>query len=432
MPLRATALAWIALPLAVPRAASAQDEVGFRFHGYLRSGFGVSGTGDPQEAFRAPLAGAKYRLGNETEAYLETTFAYGLRPQDDERALFDTKITVSYVTPTSNTNSFETTVALREAYATAKGILGSQESAVFWAGQRFYDRHDLHMSDFYYRDLSGFGGGLDDVPIGGARLSVSWLGGSLNTLQPNGTVPPPGSFQLSKNTFDVRLSHLPLLGGRAQLALDLGLFSGDTVTFVDGPVFVLDNTGWAASLLHERPLGGGRNKLSVQYGTGVAADFRAVLTSIPGRTFAPGDTLDFDDFWQFRFVEDLQLAGDGPLTLQLGAVWQEIGNGAATGDRVTWTSLGLRPAYHFNRYVSLELEAGWDHTDQRGGTSGSLWKVTLAPQITPTAAVLSRPSLRAYVTWASWSDGFVGLVAPVRYGTDDRGFGAGVQLETWW
>ena len=82
--------------------------------------------------------------------------------------------------------------------------------------------------------------------------------------------------------------------------------------------------------------------------------------------------------------------------------------------------------------VSVELEAGWDHTDQRGGTSGSLWKVTLAPQITPTAAVLSRPSLRAYVTWASWSDGFVGLVAPVRYGADDGGFAAGVQLETWW
>jgi maltoporin len=420
------------LALCLPRVLSAQDE-GFRFHGYLRSGFGVAGTGDPQEAFRAPLSGAKYRLGNETEAYLETTFAYGLRPEDDERALFDTKITVSYVTPTSNTNTFDTTVALREAYATAKGILGSQDSAVFWAGQRFYDRHDLHMSDFFFRDLSGFGGGLDDLRVGAqARLSVSWLGGSLNTLQPNGTVPPPGSFQLSKNTFDVRVHGLPLLGGRAQIAVDLGLFNGDTVAFEEAPVFVLDNTGWAASLLHERPVGAGRNKLSVQYGTGVAADFRAVVTPIPGRTFAPGDTLDFDDFWQLRLVEDLHLSGAGPVSLQLGAVWQEVGNGAAAGERITWRSFGLRPAYHFNRYVSVELEAGWDHTDQRDGTSGSLWKVTLAPQITPTAAVLSRPSLRAYVTWASWSDGFVGLVAPVRYGDEDKGFAAGVQLETWW
>jgi maltoporin len=261
---------------------------------------------------------------------------------------------------------------------------------------------------------------------------VAWLGGSLNTLEPSGSVPPPGSFQLSKNTFDVRVHQIPLLGGRTQLAFDLGVFNGDTVPFPIGPLHVLDNVGWAASLLHERPIGPARNKLSVQYGTGVAADFRAVLTPIPGRTYAAGDTLDYEGFRQWRLVEDLHLDPAGPLTLQLGAVWQEIENGASRGNRLTWTSLGIRPAWHFNRYSSVELEASWDHTDQSDGVSGSLFKVTLAPQITPTAAVLSRPSIRAFVTWARWSDGFVGLVAPVRYGTTDRGFAAGVQLETWW
>jgi len=43
-----------------------------------------------------------------------------------------------------------------------------------------------------------------------------------------------------------------------------------------------------------------------------------------------------------------------------------------------------------------------------------------------------RPSLRAYVTWARWSEGFVGLVAPILYGEASRGFAAGVQIETWW
>jgi maltoporin len=153
---------------------------------------------------------------------------------------------------------------------------------------------------------------------------------------------------------------------------------------------------------------------------------------MPGRTYAPGDTVDYSDVWQLRLVEDLLLDRGGPLTLELGGVWQDLDNGAPAGNRITWTSLGLRPAWHFNRYFSVELEAGFDHTDQREGPSGSPWKVTLAPQITPTAAVLSRPSLRAYATWASWSDGFVGLVAPVRYGTKSSGFAAGVQLETWW
>ena len=52
------------------------SDTGFRFHGYLRSGFGVDGTGKGQQPFIAPLAGSKYRLGNEAETYLEALFAY--------------------------------------------------------------------------------------------------------------------------------------------------------------------------------------------------------------------------------------------------------------------------------------------------------------------------------------------------------------------
>ena len=197
--------AWLILPFLAASLAAAGDEpqpsptpdprpAGFHFHGYLRSGYGVNGDGDPQEAFRAPNANAKYRLGNETEAYVETTFDYGLAPPDDRDTFFDTRITVSYVTPTSNTNSFDTTVALREAWAFAKGVLGSQKDAQFWAGSRFYDRHDLHLSDFYYRDLSGFGGGVENLKAGGVRVAVAWLGGSIDTLESNGTVVAPGQF----------------------------------------------------------------------------------------------------------------------------------------------------------------------------------------------------------------------------------------------
>ncbi len=41
------------------------------FHGYLRSGFGMNGEGGKMEAFKAPGAGAKYRLGNESDTYGE-------------------------------------------------------------------------------------------------------------------------------------------------------------------------------------------------------------------------------------------------------------------------------------------------------------------------------------------------------------------------
>jgi maltoporin len=419
-------------PQPAPSPTPDPRPAGFRFHGYFRSGYGVSGEGSAQEAFKAPYAGAKYRLGNETEAYVETTFDYGMAPAGSQ-AFFDTRITVSYVTPTSKSNSFDTTVSLREAWALGRGVLGdSQAGATFWAGSRFYDRHDLHMSDFYYRDMSGFGGGVEDLRLGGAKLALAWLGGSIDELESSGTVVPPGQFQVDKNTFDARVYGLPLAGGTLELNLDLSLFSGDTIPNAAGDITLLDDTGWAAGLLHERRLASGRNVLSAQYGTGVAANFRAVVTSPAGRTLQPGEVVDPGDAWQLRVVEDLALDRLGPLSLLVGAVYQEGDNGAATLSRLRWISFGVRPAWHFSRYFSLQAEAGFDHTSRRGEPGGSLFKLTLGPQLTPAIGALQRPSLRAYLTWATWSDAFVGQVAPVQYGTASRGFGAGVQLETWW
>jgi hypothetical protein len=60
-----------------PPGTPGPGDLGFRFHGYLRSRFGVDSTGKGQQPFIAPLARSKYRLGNEAETYLETTFNYG-------------------------------------------------------------------------------------------------------------------------------------------------------------------------------------------------------------------------------------------------------------------------------------------------------------------------------------------------------------------
>ncbi len=57
------------------RIANLREQVGgFGFHGYLRSGYGLSSSGGQQVSFEAPGAGAKYRLGNETETYGELIF----------------------------------------------------------------------------------------------------------------------------------------------------------------------------------------------------------------------------------------------------------------------------------------------------------------------------------------------------------------------
>jgi maltoporin len=420
-------------PEAPPPPEPPPGATGFRFHGYLRSGFGVDGTGKGQQPFIAPLAGSKYRLGNEAETYLETTFDYGATSEGDDPAYFDTRVTLAYVTPTSQSNSFATTFSLREAYALARNVWAAQPKATFWAGARFYDRHDLHITDFWYRDPSGFGGGLEDVALGeNARLAVSWIGGSQDQLDSSGEVPSDQLFRFNKNTFEARVYGFGLAGGRMSAAFDLSHFSGDEVATGEAPVVVEDSVGMAGTAIVEWPFTGGRYKVALQYGGGAAYDFRSILTRPVGRAFVPGEHVRVDDLWQFRLVNDLLVEQRGPWQLQVVGVYQELDNGAAANNRIRWVSLGARPVYRLGRFFSLATEAGWDHTKQSDLPGGSLFKLTVAPQITPALKFLSRPSLRAFATWAHWSDSFRGLVAPAAYANDVHGAAFGVQLESWW
>ena len=44
----------------------------------------------------------------------------------------------------------------------------------------------------------------------------------------------------------------------------------------------------------------------------------------------------------------------------------------------------------------------------------------------------SRPALRAFVTYANWSDGLRGFVGGTPYANKTSGLTYGVQVETWW
>src|SRR5204863_8999908 len=71
--------------------------------------------------------------------------------------------------------------ALRQAFIEAGNVFQNAPDVRFWAGQRYYQRHDIHINDFYYLDMSGYGGGVEDVPLGDfAKLQLAWLGGSVD------------------------------------------------------------------------------------------------------------------------------------------------------------------------------------------------------------------------------------------------------------
>jgi maltoporin len=413
------------------------DLWGFEFHGYLRSGFGINSYGNTMAAFQAPGSGAKYRLGNEAETYLETTFLTtmpkGLLP---EGVTFDTQIRLAYVIPHDQSNSAQTDTSLREAFGIAKGVWTSQPQAAFWAGQRFYSRYDVHMNDFFYRDMSGYGGGVENISIwdDSAKLSIALLGGSTDDLDSSGTQYDEDDYQLNMNTVDVGLREMALFGGNVAFYGTFSDFNGDTFTeSSSGDVLELtDSEGLAANFIYDIDLSEKvSNRFVAQYGRGAAANFRALMVAPTGLITTGNEKIDIDDWQKFRVLNSILLDDGSPWSYE-GLLLYEDGDYGVTGSSGnTWASAGFRPTYHFNRFWSLAFEAGMDYVDNDRGGSGTLGKITIAPQISPESKQMSRPVLRAFLTYAWWADDFEGGVGGSDYADELDGFTAGVQLETW-
>lgn len=408
----------------------AQDSTWFDFGGYIRSGYGVDGQGNPLDVFKAPNSEAKYRLGNEAETYMEALGRVSFK--DDNGAVFSTDMRVALVTPTSNTNAFQTTFSLREAFVKAKGVLKNQKGASFWAGQRFI-RNEVYIKDYFPRDMTGFGGGIEDIRLGKElKLSFSYLGGSADKLNPDGTVKASNQFSFNKSTFDLELYNIDVGFGSLEIFADLSFFNGDQIQTEDGDITFSSDVGWALGLYHLKEFKGGRNFVQLFYGTGAAENGKAIITQPLGMNYQSGDTIHMDGFRRFQVIEDLRIDISPHFSLLGVFIYQYLDNNMPQNNILHWYTAGVRPVYFFNRYFSLAAELGWDYTSQSGLESGSLYKMTLAPQITPFNKILTRPVLRLYCTYAKWSDAFIGQVAPNSFAEQSQGISIGIQMEVWW
>jgi len=414
--------------------------------GYFRAGYGRDSRGGALAAFAAPGAATKYRLGNEAENYGELIFGKSVylpgafRVNEDLRPdgtpsgpIARVQIRVSAFSPYATlANGSTTSFGLPEAWASIGNVSAALPGAKFWAGRRFYRRHDIHILDFFYWDMSGGGGGIEDLQIGPAKLAFAWIGfGSTSGL---GNVPAPdpqNAAGFSKSTYDLRMYELPLLGGNIEAGVSLStLRSGFDQSNRTAPT----TTGVGLNLVHTVPgfiNADGVNKLSIQYGTG------------PAKTFTAGfETVDLPEgnfirsvqkgSWRLRVTEHFIASLGEHFSLSPVVVFQATDQADGTG-RQYWYSAGVRPTAHFNRYFSLAADGGVDYVRDTGANTGAaLGKLTLAPQVAVGNRFDSRPVIRAFATAAWWGEDFRGRVGGLDYANSVFGFNTGLQMEAWW
>lgn len=374
------------------------------FHGYLRSGVGVNGKGGDQVCFQAPGAKSKYRLGNECETYSELSFSEQVY-KDKDGATFKLGATMAFVVDAAE-DWEQFNPAWREVYVEGGKLFSSKawKNARFWAGKKFYRRHDVHINDFFFWDNSGAGAGIDDINLGQSKLAYAFRRNNENN-------------ERAITQHDIRWYELDT-NQNGQLTLGLNLIRSDESQ--DG--FNGEN-GMQFHILHQQDkFLGGFNKFAIQYGQGAGATL----------SNAPDDTLNSSEK-TIRIVEQLLFNKGNDWSGLFTAVYEEQKN------KQTWQSMGIRPIYHFSKRFNLAVELGIDEVNPKNGASRTMTKLTIAPQISADFGFWSRPVLRAFVTYANWNTA-ARLAADTTdtigingvFGNKTSGLSYGIQAEAWW
>jgi len=415
-------------------------------HGYFRAGYGRNSNGGSMVGFQAPAASAKYRLGNEADTYGEITFGKnfygeGAFKVDDTAGEISAgsgpigrfQTTLAAYTPIQDAiSSGSASFTFAEIWGSVGNVIASQPSLKFWAGNRYYRRHDIHINDFYFSNMSGTGGGFEDLKLGNGRLALAWIGtpgssGVSSAPEPDAT----NKAGFSKTSFDLRWYDMEVPWGIGEAGL---VFSRTTSGLDSSGNQAPETTGLSGMFIHTRKgvfSEDGVNKASIQFGTGAAKTLNSGFEtfSLNGQTFIRAD---HPDSWRLRLTENFTANLSDSFSLGPVLIYQ-VTDYAGDEGRVQWISAGVRPIWHFDQHVSLALEAGADWVDDDNAQSdGVLYKVTLAPQVSLDGRFMSRPVVSAFVTYAHWSDDFVGLVGGTDYADESDGLTAGMHMEVWW
>ncbi|MGA9242073.1 MAG: carbohydrate porin [Silvibacterium sp.] len=423
------------------RLTKLQEQVGaFEFHGYFRSGNGVNSVGGHWVAFQAPGADAKYRLGNEAETYAELIFVDNwLNPDHaSDKAWAKAEFMVeANTTSSANFANFTNGAGndqfrFREAFVQAGNVIENQPNAKFWAGERYYRRQSIYLDDFYILDDSGYGGGVEDLDVKLGKLAVSWIGASRPDITTqNGN--------LSQSIIDARVYDIKgpmgLWAGVFRYATMKGGTSTAASTGVTPGTVIPTSDGYSFGFRHQRlEWHGGYHQFAAEYGTGAASIF-----NFSGGL--PNPTPFIDSQKRLLITENLLLQPNDRFAIQPVFIYQRTKTGVPHEDWNQWTSFGARPQIFLTKYLSLTGDAGFDHVKnpnttsqyyQNGPYDGWLRKVSFAPQIGSGRKYFSRPVVRAFVTYSSWSNGLKGKVGGAPYQNKTSGLTFGVQTEAWW
>ena len=437
--------------LAAGILAMSQSAFAVDYDGYFRGLAGSNSSKGGATCFKLAGAMTKYRLGNECEVYGEFGLSQEVLKTDDGAA-FKANIMFSF----NSANIFSNpAVGLPQVFVQGDKI-PELNGASAWMGRKYYKREALGPNDFFYWSGQGFGGGIEDLNVGGMKLSYAWLrkdnlvatttGQGDDVKLVAGDLATNGSNSASRHDFQLRgIPTNP--NGSLEVGVSLIVKDGNGSSLVPNsdPKLVIPasgplHDGYGVTIQHRQTgiMGDGWNKLAIQYGVGPGTGGGDTAIG------AIGNLTDSRDVRRFRVVEGAYAQFSPVLGAELVAVYQKDSGITAAqtvvgaAENKVWTSLGGHLVYGVTRHFKISTDLGFDQVKPDGGATRRMTKFTIAPTISAGPGVNSRPDLRLFYTYAKWNDAarnaaanFSPLSSTGAFGSATHGSMIGLQVEAW-
>ena len=387
----------------------------YGYSGYLRVGVGQSEGGTSQTRFKLPGARSAPRLGNEPETLLEVEFQYVYKDIETNKQKFKFFIGRTHYSTHGRDNELN---YWSQGYVMLNDVVDDVD---IWFGRRYYDRKRVYLMNHFWLDFgqsSYVGAGAENIklPIGSLDVALFQYRDKISFNE------------VRSHALDFRWRSIEVLDN-TELTLwaqfsqrDKNNVHSFSARSGGGVGFWLDSTFGKASNTFSA---------TMQRGAGITqTDFNA-STIREDKEWV----LDSASVYELNNIFFYQVLPD--YAVQVGAVIRHEDRGLAGKSEIDWYSLAVRPMVFLNEHVSLALELGVDHVDDDlHGRKGTLYKETLALQLSRKPGYYERPVLRLFATYAQWGDDFKGLVGhkpdDAPYGEDTEGWSTGLQLEWWW
>ncbi|QXO18838.1 MULTISPECIES: maltoporin LamB [Gammaproteobacteria] len=390
------------------------------FYGYVRAGLGASADGGGTEGgdeFNKTKLG---RLGNEYDTYSEIGLGQELFNQDGHSMYFESMFEMSSDgnLESESTKDDSANFAIKQLNIQAKGYIPASPEAVIWAGKRFYQRHDLHIIDTKYWNISGYGVGIENIKLTSGAISAAVVRADSDVDDTTG--------ELNTYYMDLRYAGFsPWEGAWTEVGVDYAIVNptdeqeAATEDFDDG-LMVTAELSQSFSL--------GYNKFVMQYMTSGLAQ-NAISQGGGWYDYWSGDV---SDAKAFRFISTGDLKLSDSIVINHVLTYGKAQDHGDWLDKEEMFSFVARPTYSWSSYNKTMLEVGyfdqektWDSgvSEKSGGT-----KFTIAHALSTGEDFFARPEIRFYASY--FKDNENGNT--FNSGKSDDTINYGVQIEAWW